>query len=80
MTTHCITLGTGRYGHPDQNRGISLREAALIQSFPQNYRFVERGNEIRITRLARHIGNAVPVLLGEVIARSIKEHLITNRK
>jgi DNA (cytosine-5)-methyltransferase 1 len=78
MTTHCITLGTGRYGHPEQNRAISLREAALIQSFPRNYRFAESANKVQMTRLARHIGNAVPVRLGVVIARSIKKHISSN--
>ena len=74
MTTHCTTLGTGRFGHPSQNRAISLREAAIFQSFPDYYQFGEN-NEIGITRTARHIGNAVPVLLGRAIGRSIKKHI-----
>lgn len=74
MTTHCTTLGTGRFGHPDQNRAISLREAARFQSFPDYYEFYE-GKEIGITRAAKHIGNAVPVLLGRVIGKSLKEHI-----
>jgi DNA (cytosine-5)-methyltransferase 1 len=74
MTTHCVTLGTGRFGHPTQNRAISLREAAVFQSFPQYYEF-ERPERICPTKVAKQIGNAVPVLLGRVIARSIKEHL-----
>jgi DNA (cytosine-5)-methyltransferase 1 len=74
ITTHCTTLGTGRFGHPTQNRAISLKEASLLQSFPKNYDFgIE--NNIPPTRIARHIGNAVPVKLGEVIALSIKGHL-----
>ena len=74
MTTHCISLGTGRFGHPYQNRAISLREAAIIQSFPKYYEF-DKPQNISITRIAKQIGNAVPVLLGQVIARSIKKHL-----
>ncbi len=76
MTTHCVSLGTGRYGHPSQNRAISLREAAIFQTFPNYYEFAEPHN-ISITKTAKHIGNAVPVVLGRVIAKSIKEHLKT---
>lgn len=74
ITTSCTTLGTGRFGHPTQNRAISLREAAILQSFPRNYKFAQ-AEGISITRTAKHIGNAVPVLLGRAIARSIKAHL-----
>jgi DNA (cytosine-5)-methyltransferase 1 len=74
MTTHCHTLGTGRFGHPSQNRAISLREAARFQTFPDDYRFEDSG-KLNTSRTARHIGNAVPVRLGQVIARSIKAHL-----
>jgi len=74
ITTHCVNLGTGRFGHPSQNRAISLREAALLQSFPSHYRFNE-GDNVSMTKTARLIGNAVPVLLGRAIASSIKNHL-----
>ncbi|EKD99596.1 MAG: hypothetical protein ACD_22C00226G0008 [uncultured bacterium] len=63
-STHCVSLGAGRFGHPEQNRAISLREAALFQSFPNYYKFGEP-NEVGITRTAKQIGNAVPVLLGQ---------------
>jgi DNA (cytosine-5)-methyltransferase 1 len=78
MTTHCVTLGTGRFGHPTQNRAISLREAARFQSFPDYYEF-EDSQKIRTTRVAKQIGNAVPVLLGRVIAKSIKTHISSLR-
>jgi DNA (cytosine-5)-methyltransferase 1 len=74
MTTHCVTLGTGRFGHPTQNRAISLREAARFQSFPDYYEF-EDPQKIRTTHVAKQIGNAVPVLLGRVIAKSIRRHI-----
>lgn len=74
MTTHCTTLGTGRFGHPIQNRAISLREAARLQTFPDYYEFQIPG-EINVSRLARHIGNAVPVRLGQAIARTISAHI-----
>ena len=75
MTTQCIGLGNGRFGHPEQNRAISLREAALIQTFPKDYKFVKDTSNFIIRDVARFIGNAVPVKLGEVIGESIKRHL-----
>lgn len=74
MTTHCTTLGTGRFGHPTQNRAISLREAAILQSFPATYDFGPP-DLMTIRSTARHIGNAVPVLLGRAIGKSIKRHI-----
>lgn len=75
MTTHCIGYGNGRFGHPTQDRAISLREAALLQTFPVNYQFVDDINNLNTAIAARQIGNAVPVRLGQVIAQSIKKHL-----
>lgn len=75
MTTQCYGLGNGRFGHPVQNRAISLREAALFQTFPLNYQFAPENEEIPMKSIARHIGNAVPVQIGEVIAKSIKNHI-----
>lgn len=74
ITTQFMTLGTGRFGHPSQNRAISLREAAKLQSFPDYYQFAPDG-ELTIKNTARHIGNAVPVLLGRAIGKSIKSHI-----
>ena len=75
LTTQFYNLGSGRYGHPEQDRAISLREGALLQTFPTNYKFVKTEKEINFTRLGRQIGNAVPVELGRVVAKSIKRHL-----
>jgi len=75
ITTQCIGLGNGRFGHPKQHRAISLREAALLQTFPRNYKFVEPRAVINQRQVARHIGNAVPPRLGRAIARSIARHL-----
>lgn len=75
LTTHCTGIGNGRYGHPEQDRAISLREAALLQSFPRRYKFVPSREKVCNKALSRQIGNAVPVRLGRVIARSIKRHL-----
>ncbi len=75
MTTQCTGIGNGRYGHPEQNRAISLREAALFQTFPKNYEFVESPDNFVVSEVSRFIGNAVPVRAGEVIAKSIENHL-----
>lgn len=75
ITTQCIGIGNGQFGHPEQDRAISVREAAVLQSFPLGYRFVAPGERVRMQTLALHIGNAVPVKLGEAIARSIRNHL-----
>ncbi|WP_310555190.1 DNA cytosine methyltransferase [Flavobacterium sp.] len=75
MTTYCIGLSNGRFGHPEQDRAISLREAALIQSFPENYKFIDPNTEFSSPKIARQIGNAVPVGLGIAIAKSIKNHI-----
>lgn len=75
MTTLCTGLGNGRFGHPEQDRAISLREAALFQTFPMNYQFFSSEENISLTKASRYIGNAVPPRLGEVIAESIIEHL-----
>jgi len=75
MTTYCIGLSNGRFGHPEQDRAITLREASLIQSFPENYKFKDPEKEVSNNTIARQIGNAVPVELGVVVARSIKNHI-----
>ncbi|MEM6260786.1 MAG: DNA cytosine methyltransferase [Planctomycetota bacterium] len=75
ITTQCLGIGNGRFGHPEQDRAISIREAALLQTFPKTYKFVKPGAEIYGLILARQIGNAVPVRLAKIIARSIRRHL-----
>lgn len=75
MTTLCTWLWNGRFGHPDQDRAISLREAALIQTFPKDYIFFDDSFNPWTWKISKHIGNAVPVRLGNVIAKSIRKHL-----
>ena len=75
ITTQFFGYGNGRFGHPEQNRAISLREGAILQSFPKNYKFTPKHGEITKSVLGRLIGNAVPVLLGEVIGASILQHV-----
>lgn len=75
LTTRCISLSNGRFGHPTQNRAISVREAACLQTFDRN--FVFKGP---LTSVARQIGNAVPVSLAEQIGHAIVEHEKIRRK
>jgi len=74
MTTQCFGYGNGRFGHPDQDRAISLREAAILQGFPKNYSFIHPKQAVIFKTIGRLIGNAVPVDLGRAIARSILLH------
>ncbi len=74
ITTQFYNYGTGRFGHPTQDRAITLREAALLQTFPSDYRFYEHEQDIAIKRIGVYIGNAVPVVLGAVIGKSIVAH------
>ena len=75
MTTQFYGYGTGRFGHPEQDRAISLREGALLQTFPSTYQFAEPGAEVSISTVAKLIGNAVPVLIGELIGKSFVQHV-----
>ena len=77
ITTQCYAYGSGRFGHPEQDRAISLREAAMLQTFPEDYEFTRPRDHITFNGVGRHIGNAVPVQLARVIARSINRHLET---
>lgn len=75
ITTQCLGIGNGRFGHPDQDRAISLREASILQSFPPSFDFSPLSEKVFGRHLARQIGNAVPPLLGRAVARSIRLHL-----
>lgn len=75
ITTQFFGYGNGRFGHPEQDRAISLREGALLQTFPENYEFVPHDQPVVFSQVGKMIGNAVPVRLGEAIGRSILNHL-----
>ena len=75
MTTQYFGFGNGRFGHPEQDRAISLREGAIFQGFPKDYKFVPPGAPVKKKELGRMIGNAVPVTLGEAIGRSLLRHV-----
>ena len=72
ITGGCLNPSKGRFLHPEQNRCISAREAALLQSFPPDYKFPEG---ISKTALALLIGNALPPQFSYIQALNIKKHL-----
>ena len=74
ITTQYYGFGNGRFGHPEQDRAISLREGAVLQSFPRSYKFTPPGHPIGFKAIGLMVGNAVPPLLGRLIGRSITEH------
>jgi len=71
ITTRFNSYSNGRYGHPDQHRAISLREGATLQSFPLNYAFYGDNQ----AKIAKMIGNAVPVEFAKVLAKLIYNDL-----
>lgn len=75
ITTQSFNFGTGRFGHPEQDRAITMREAAILQSFPEDYCFVKAGTPVHMTKIGRLIGNAVPPKLGQVIGENFLQHL-----
>ena len=75
MTTRCTTPACGSFIHPTENRGITLREAALIQSFPSDYAFF--GN---YGQTEAQIGNAFPPRMAEGIGRAVIRLLIEDTK
>lgn len=75
ITTQFYGYGNGRFGHPVQDRALSFREGALLQSFPPEYVFINGDEPFNRRQLGIHIGNAVPVELGRAIGLSITQHL-----
>lgn len=72
ITGGCSNPSKGRFLHPEENRTITLREAALLQTFPVDYKFSSKGGKQKI---ALQIGNALPPQLIKVHALEIKHHL-----
>ena len=70
LTTRCISYSNGRFGHPNQDRAISAREAACLQTFPRSFKFA--GGLISV---ARQIGNAVPVLVSQRFGENFMTHI-----
>ena len=70
LTTRCISYSNGRFGHPQQDRAISVREAASLQTFPRDFSF-----EGSLGSMSRQIGNAVPVQLAKIVGQHVIRHL-----
>ena len=71
LTTKCISLSNGRFGHPEQNRALSVREAAAIQTFDDSFIFC--GN---LGSMAKQVGNAVPVDFAKFLGQQIVEDVL----
>lgn len=69
ITTRCVSFSNGRFGHPDFDRAITVREAAHLQGFPED--FVFQGG---VWDTARQVGNAVPPPLAKWLGQVIKDH------
>ncbi|MDR2169149.1 MAG: DNA cytosine methyltransferase [Planctomycetaceae bacterium] len=80
ITTEFFGYGNGRFGHPDQDRAISLREGAILQTFPKNYKFFPNEKELSFKKAGQMIGNAVPVKLAVIIGKTIIRHIETYKK
>ena len=71
ITAGCTTLSKGRFGHPEEDRTISLREAAILQTFPLDYHF----ETTRFESACDIVGNALPCRFAEVLARRVAQFL-----
>ncbi|MDO9296996.1 DNA cytosine methyltransferase [Bradyrhizobium sp.] len=79
ITTQFYGFGNGRFGHPDQDRAITLREGSLLQSFPKSFKFAEDGLRVNFRAIGRLIGNAVPPALAQAIGKAIVDHVRQRR-
>ncbi len=71
ITTGCNNLSKGRFTHPWKHHGITIREAACLQTFPKDFTFL--GNQ---TSQAKQVGNAVPIKLGKALIKHIKKTIL----
>jgi DNA (cytosine-5)-methyltransferase 1 len=80
ITGQCFGFGNGRFGHPEQDRAILLREAAMLQTFSPSYSFVPDGTSVEIGEIGQMIGNAVPPRLGKAIGIAIRHHVLASAR
>lgn len=74
LTTRFVSLSNGRFGHPEEDRALTPREGALLQSFPPDYQFFDASRDMNVI----HIGNAVPPRLGQAFVAAIAESVREN--
>ncbi len=72
LTTKCISLSNGRFGHPEQNRALSVREAAALQTFDDDFIFYGS-----LGATAKQVGNAVPVDFAAALGKEIISNIQT---
>jgi DNA (cytosine-5)-methyltransferase 1 len=75
LTTRCTSLSNGRYGHPEQDRAISAREAAALQGFGDDFIFYGKNKQI-----TRQIGNAVPPVVAQSFGSAFLEEATSLKK
>lgn len=73
ITHYARNPASGRYTHPEQDRGLTAREAALLQSFPRGFEFTGKADDIY-----RQIGEAVPPLLSGALAANVLVELVSS--
>ena len=81
ITTQFYNYGSGRFGHYDtsQDRALSVLEGALLQTFPEDYKFFEDFKDVGVKNLGRLIGNAVPPRLAEIAGKAILRQVAPNQ-
>jgi DNA (cytosine-5)-methyltransferase 1 len=75
ITGACLTLSSGRFGHPEKNRTISVREAATLQTFPSSYKF----ETTALKKACQMIGNALPCEFAKAAATSCVRAISTEK-
>lgn len=75
ITTQFYGFGNGRFGHPEQDRALTLREGAILQSFPRDFKFCRENRQVSFKEIGRLIGNAVPPRLAQAVGSEIISHL-----
>lgn len=74
ITTKCNSFTRGRFAHPEQNRNITMREAARLQSFPDEFVFC--GTKVAV---AHQVGNAVPPLLATAVGKAVLDAIVARK-
>lgn len=79
ITTLAYNFGAGRFGHPEQDRALTLREAAVLQGFPSDYIFTHPNDPVTFLRVGRMIGNAVPPPIAQSAGNHLSDHVASTK-